>query len=113
MPILNPERSYIRTPAEPSIAHALEHNPASNVVFALKTRLPMNFNLALQAHAQEHHLQITQMGVHPHPAGSRLSLTVNGDLSRAKQFADSAVSKFGVYISHAEVGVAKQGIFGR
>jgi len=114
MALLNPERSYIRAPqGRPSVSQALEGQPKSQLVLSLKARPPPNFDLTLKAHAAQHSLTVHNIGFHPHPTGSKLSLTVSGGLDNARRFADSAVAKFGTYISRAEVHAAQQGIFRR
>jgi hypothetical protein len=83
------------------------------VVFSLKAQPPFNFNVTLKAHALEHGLAVTNMGVHFSPMGKHISLNLSGPLENAKRFANSAVAKFGVYIHNAEVSVGNQGMFKR
>jgi len=114
MALLNPTRSFIREPqARPSVTQALEGQPKSQLVLSLKARPPANFDLTLKGHAMQYGLTVHNIGFHPHPTGSKLSMIVGGSLENAKRFADSAVSKFGAYVSKAEMGAAQQGIFRR
>lgn len=114
MALLNPSRSYIRAPqGRPSVSQAFEGQPKSQLVLSLKARPPANFDLTLKAHAMQHGLTVHNIGFHPHPTGSKLSVIVGGSLDNAKRFADSAVSKFGAYVAKAEVHAAQQGIFKR
>ena len=112
MALLNPERSYIRAPqGSPSVSQAFEKK--LQVVLALKSKPPINFNLALKEHAMQHSLTVHDIGFHYHPTGNKLSVTVSGALQNAEHFANSAVSKFSAYVSNASVHVAGQGIFKR
>ena len=114
MSLFTQERSYVRPPqGRASVAQALEGQPKAQIVLSLKTRPPINFNLTLKDHALQHGLTVHDIGFHYHPTGSKLSVTVGGALQNAKQFADSAVSKFGAYVSNASVHFAGQGIFKR
>lgn len=85
----------------------------NKVVFQMKGQPPINFNIALKMHAMQHGLTITNMGVHITPISKHISVDLSGPLANAKQFANSAVSKFGVFIQKAEVSAGNQGIFKR
>lgn len=103
MSLLNPERNFLHPPT----GGVLNSPAQAQVVFSLKQKPPFNFNLTLNQHALEHGLKIQYLGFHPHPTGTKLSVKLGGQLDNAKRFADSAVSKFGVYLHSAEVSFEK------
>jgi hypothetical protein len=84
-------------------------NPDRNsalVVFGLKQRPPINFNVTLQAHALQHGLTVNRVGVHTHPTGNSISIHLSGmNIERSRQFAESAKGRYYAYIHSATVRV--------
>ena len=89
-------------------------NPGANseaqVVFDVKQRPPINFNVTLHQHALQHGLAVHgQIGFHPHTEGTKMSIHVSGpSLGHIKSFADTATERFGVYIKNATVNFEKE-----
>lgn len=102
MSLLNPEQNLLHNPSNSNIM-----NP-SQVVFSLKQRPPINFNITLKQYAMQHGLNVHFIGFHPHTSGSNISLKLSGSLENAKRFANSAISRFNVYINHATVQFGNQ-----
>jgi hypothetical protein len=78
------------------------------VVFTMKRQPPINFNVTLHRHALEHGLGVSAIGLHPHSSGTKLSITLSGNLQNAKRFADTAKQKFSMYVHSAELNFSKQ-----
>lgn len=79
-------------------------NNSALVVFSMKRQPPINFNLALHSHAMQHGLSVNNIGLHPHASGISVSINLSGaHIAKAKEFADTAVNKFGTYVHHATV----------
>jgi hypothetical protein len=95
---------------QPSGVHQPTMNPnnAAQVVFGVRSKPPINFNVTLHQHAVGFGLKVHNIGYHPHVSGAKLSVTVSGGLDRARAFGNSAVSKFGTYLHSAELRFANQ-----
>lgn len=72
-------------------------------VFELKSRPPINFNLALKSHANKFGLRVHAMSYHPHPSEPKLSMRVSGPNieEQTRKFVNSAKQGFGGYVKHA------------